>query len=184
MRIEAVAGQYLDVLGEAEARHWSLDRALRVARLKTASYTVVRPMLLGVALADRRADDVERAYEAYGTAVGEAFQLCDDLLGVYGDPAVTGKPAGDDLRTGKPTALLLLARERATAEERAELDRPDADVDRLADIVASTGAVKIVESMVDERVDAALAALRAAPIDATARDALATLAVSVTHRQS
>jgi geranylgeranyl diphosphate synthase, type I len=184
MRIEAVAGQYLDVLGEADARGWSVERALRVARLKTASYTVARPMLLGAALAQGLADGIDRAYTAYGTAVGEAFQLCDDLLGVYGDPVVTGKPAGDDLRTGKPTALLLLARERATDRQRAELDRCDADVARLAEIVADTGAVKIIESMVDERVDAAVAVLLGAPIDATARDALTTLAVSATHRPS
>jgi geranylgeranyl diphosphate synthase type I len=188
MRVEAVAGQYLDVLGEADSRGWSVARALRVARLKTASYTVVRPLLLGAALGGGPDDEVEPAYTAYGTAVGEAFQLCDDLLGVYGDPAVTGKPTGDDLRTGKPTALLLLARARATAAQRAELDRRGprtaADVDRLAAIVADTGAVATVEAMVDERVDAALTVLHAAPIDTAARAALTALAVSATHRRS
>ena len=74
----------------------------------------------------RRRRRSSTAYSRYGAAVGEAFQLCDDLLGVYGDPAVTGKPAGDDLRTGKPTALLMLARQLATPAQRAELpDRPE-----------------------------------------------------------
>lgn len=110
MRVETVAGQYLDVLGESESATWSVDRALRVARYKTASYTVQRPLLFGAALAGVTGDAPQiAAYTRFGLAVGEAFQLCDDLLGVYGDPATTGKPAGDDLRTGKPTVLLLLA---------------------------------------------------------------------------
>jgi geranylgeranyl diphosphate synthase type I len=129
MRVEAVAGQYLDILGEAEPGAWSLDRALLVARHKTASYTVQRPLQFGAALADPQSGsqpsphaDASDCYHRYGEAVGEAFQLCDDLLGVYGDPAVTGKPAGDDLRTGKPTALLMLARRLATPAQRAVLD--------------------------------------------------------------
>ncbi|MEV4705516.1 polyprenyl synthetase family protein [Actinoplanes sp. NPDC049316] len=124
MRVEAVAGQYLDVLGEAQPHDWTVDRALLVARHKTASYTVQRPLQFGLALAGPPGADVaaiDDAYNRYGIAVGEAFQLCDDLLGVYGDPAVTGKPAGDDLRTGKPTALLMLARQLATPAQRAEL---------------------------------------------------------------
>ena len=104
------------MLGENDAANWSVDRALRVARYKTASYTVQRPLLFGAGLAGVAADaPLVAAYTRYGLAVGEAFQLRDDLLGVYGDPAATGKPAGDDLRTGKPTALLMLARQLATA---------------------------------------------------------------------
>jgi geranylgeranyl diphosphate synthase type I len=130
MRIEAVAGQYLDILGEAEPGNWSLERALLVARHKTASYTVQRPLEFGAALAEpgsHRHPDVhagaDDAYRRYGAAVGEAFQLCDDLLGAYGDPVVTGKPIGEDLRAGKPTALLMLAHQLATPAQRAELDR-------------------------------------------------------------
>jgi geranylgeranyl diphosphate synthase type I len=135
MRIEAVAGQYLDLCGEADPGGWSVARAMRVARHKTASYTVLRPLQFGAALAGDCADgvggngrgeareEIMTAYERYGVAVGEAFQLRDDLLGVYGDPLVTGKPAGDDLRTGKPTALLLLGRRLATPAQRTELDR-------------------------------------------------------------
>lgn len=124
MRVETVAGQYLDVLGETQPQEWSLDRALVVARHKTASYTVQRPLQFGLALAGPMrgaAPAINDAYQIYGLAIGEAFQLCDDLLGVYGDPEVTGKPASDDLRTGKPTALLMLAQRLATPAQRAEL---------------------------------------------------------------
>ncbi|HEY0698975.1 MAG TPA: polyprenyl synthetase family protein, partial [Micromonospora sp.] len=99
MRIETVAGQYLDILGETTPADWSVERALRVARHKTACYTVQRPLLFGAALADLRRDmPLTAAYSRYGLAVGEAFQLRDDLLGVYGDPRATGKPADDDVR--------------------------------------------------------------------------------------
>jgi geranylgeranyl diphosphate synthase, type I len=184
MRVEAIAGQYLDVLGAAEPDRWSVDRAIRVARLKTASYTVVRPLLFGAALAGSHADVVGKAYTAFGTAVGEAFQLCDDLLGVYGDPTVTGKPAGDDLRTGKPTALLILARRMATPTQHDRLTAPDCDVATAADLVTATGAADTVADMIEKRVDEALEALAAAPIDPAARAALSTLAVATTHRRA
>jgi geranylgeranyl diphosphate synthase type I len=202
MRIEAIAGQYLDLLSATDTDNWSVERALRVARLKTASYTVLRPLLFGAALTDLASSQpVTAAYGRYGTAVGEAFQLCDDLLGVFGDPGTTGKPSGDDLRTRKPTVLLLIARQLATPTQRVELDHAGAatsagnpggdpgastagDIARLADIVAATGAVARVKEMIDERVAEALAALKTAPIDPTARDALAGLAVAATHRRA
>ncbi|WLS46798.1 polyprenyl synthetase family protein [Micromonospora profundi] len=186
MRVETIAGQYLDVLGENDAANWSVDRALRVARYKTASYTVQRPLLLGTALAGVSTDaPLVAAYTRYGLAVGEAFQLRDDLLGVYGDPATTGKPAGDDLRTGKPTTLLMLARQLATPAQRRALDRADTGpVDHLAELVADTGAVARVERMIAERVGDALAALDAAPVDRTARTALTGLATAATDRRA
>ncbi|KAB1916933.1 polyprenyl synthetase family protein [Micromonospora noduli] len=186
MRVETVAGQYLDVLGENDPASWSVDRALRVARYKTASYTVQRPLLFGACLAGVPADDpLVSAYTRYGLAVGEAFQLRDDLLGVYGDPAATGKPAGDDLRTGKPTTLLMLARELATPAQLTALERAaDGSVDTLAGLVAETGAVTRVEQMIAERVSDALAALDAAPVDQTARTALTGLATAAANRRA
>jgi geranylgeranyl diphosphate synthase type I len=192
MRVEAVAGQYLDILGDAEPAAWSLDRALLVARHKTASYTVQRPLLFGAALADRRRccggvcrgerhSGITGAYQRYGLAVGEAFQLRDDLLGAFGDPAVTGKPAGDDLRTGKPTALLMLARTMATPRQRASLDRPG-DIGQLGATIRETGAPAQVEELIRRRVQDGVAALAEAPIDAAARTALTDLAVAATHR--
>ena len=169
MRIEAIAGQYLDVLGEAEPATWSVGpRRCGWPGYKTASYTVVqRPLHFGAALAGaaRRRPPVDGAYTRYGLAVGEAFQLRDDLLGVYGDPAVTGKPAGDDLRTGKPTALLMLARRLATPAQRSRAGRRRTrrrSADGLADrlIARDRRGRPAVEAMIAERVDEALAALR------------------------
>ncbi|NED49365.1 polyprenyl synthetase family protein [Micromonospora aurantiaca] len=190
MRVETVAGQFLDVLGENDSANWTVDRALRVARYKTASYTVQRPLLFGACLAGADADDpLIAAYTRYGLAVGEAFQLRDDLLGVYGDPQTTGKPAGDDLRTGKPTALLMLARQLADPAQRRALERAGSvtsarEVDRLADVVRDTGASARVERMISDRVTEALAALGTAPIDETARTALTGLATAATARRA
>ena len=190
MRVETVAGQFLDVLGENDSANWTVDRALRVARYKTASYTVQRPLLFGACLAGADADDpLIAAYTRYGLAVGEAFQLRDDLLGVYGDPQTTGKPAGDDLRTGKPTALLMLARQLADPAQRRALERAGSvtsarEVDRLADVVRDTGATARVERMISDRVTEALAALGTAPIDETARTALTGLATAATARRA
>ncbi|MBF5032479.1 MULTISPECIES: polyprenyl synthetase family protein [unclassified Micromonospora] len=190
MRVETVAGQFLDVLGENDSASWTVDRALRVARYKTASYTVQRPLLFGACLAGTDADDpLIAAYTRYGLAVGEAFQLRDDLLGVYGDPETTGKPAGDDLRTGKPTALLMLARQLADPAQRRALERAGSvtaahEVDRLADVVRDTGATARVERMISDRVTEALAALGTAPIDETARTALTGLATAATARRA
>ena len=111
MRTEVTVGQYLDVLTQATG-DTSLERAGKVARFKSAKYTVERPLLLGAALADA-GPEVQAAYSAYGLPLGEAFQLRDDVLGVFGDPEQTGKPAGDDLREGKRTYLVAAAMETA-----------------------------------------------------------------------
>nr|WP_229075487.1 polyprenyl synthetase family protein [Actinoplanes sp. DH11] len=179
MRVEAIAGQYLDVLGESDPSSWSVERALVVARHKTASYTIQWPLAFGAALAggDRRLDE---AYQVYGTTVGEAFQLRDDLLGVYGDPAVTGKPAADDLRTGKPTALLMMARRMFTDAQHAAFAR--GDIEQRAQVIAETGAPARIEEMIRVRVDEGVAALTEAPIQPEARAALIELATVATHR--
>ncbi|WP_244872489.1 polyprenyl synthetase family protein [Catellatospora sp. TT07R-123] len=186
MRVEAVAGQFLDVLGDC-ARAWSPERALRTARLKTAGYTVTWPLHFGAALGGSGGaafahGTAGRAFTRYGLAVGEAFQLRDDLLGLYGEPAVTGKPVGDDL--GKPTMLLLLARERATAAQRAELDAAlaAAEVARLAEAVRATGAPEQLSDMIGERVAEARATLAAAPLPGAVRAGLDELAAAVAWR--
>jgi geranylgeranyl diphosphate synthase type I len=186
MRVEAVAGQFLDVLGESSAE-WSVGRALRTVRLKTASYTVVRPLRYGAALGGPVPEPLRRALTRYGFAVGEAFQLRDDLLDVYGDPAVTGKPVGADLAHGKPTVLLELARSRASRGQADELRRllassVAADTERLAALVRETGATTQVHTMIAERVTEAVTALEQAPIDPRARSALAELASTVAWR--
>lgn len=191
MRVEAVAGQYLDVLGETAPDTWSVERALLVARYKTAGYTVLRPLQFGLALAGVVRPDVDGAFSRYGRAVGEAFQLRDDLLGAFGDPAVTGKPIGDDLRTGKPTTLLMLAHQLATPAQRAELASDPAGAvipadgsggSGLASVIAATGAPEELEVMIRQRVAEGVEALAGAPIQPVARHALTELAVRATQR--
>jgi geranylgeranyl diphosphate synthase type I len=180
MRVEAIAGQFLDILGDG-APVWTVERALRTARLKTAGYTVIRPLQYGAALVGGSPTGLSEKFTRYGVAVGEAFQLRDDLLGAFGDGAVTGKPAGDDLASGKPTVLLQLARSRATARQLAEID---ARVPHIAEVVRATGAPIVVEDMIDERVSTARRVLDSAPIAAEARAALVRLAESVAWRSS
>lgn len=113
MRTEMVAGQYLDLHGQATGGS-SAVRAIRTACLKSALYSVERPLAIGAALAG--ADEhTTAALRSAGRCAGVAFQLRDDLLGVFGDPELTGKPSGDDIREGKPTYLLAVARTRAEA---------------------------------------------------------------------
>ena len=123
MRTELMAGQYLDLLEQA-AGPGSVAGALRVVTFKTAKYTIERPLHLGAALAGPpdAHPGLADGYTGYGLPLGVAFQLRDDVLGVFGDPAETGKPAGDDIREGKRTVLVAIAREKATRRQAAELD--------------------------------------------------------------
>lgn len=184
MRTEVTVGQYLDVLTQSTA-DTSLDRAGKVARFKSAKYTVERPLLLGAAIAGAPAE-VSAAYSAFGLPLGEAFQLRDDVLGVFGDPAQTGKPAGDDLREGKRTYLIAAAFEALDARARAELDAglgdPGPDVERLRSLIRECGALAATERRIDELMAAALAALAAAPIEDDARAVLKALADAATRR--
>ena len=191
MRVELMAGQYLDVLasviGEVSPAD-ATERALRVTRYKSAKYTIERPLHLGGVLAGASQELLE-AYSAYGLPLGEAFQLRDDVLGVYGDPAVTGKPAGDDLREGKRTALVTIAEERATPAQAAVLKQligaPDLDaagVDTCRAVIADSGALAQVEQLISRRGDEARRAAGAPVIDQTARSALQTLAAAALDR--
>ena len=187
MRSELMGGQYLDLLEQARGGG-SVERALRVARYKSAKYTIEKPLHLGAALAGA-GQDVLDGYSGYGLPLGEAFQLRDDLLGVFGDPGETGKPAGDDLREGKRTALVAMALEAATdaqaAVVRRHLGDPHLDeqgVAALREVIADTGAVARTEALIAELMDDATAALAAAPVAEDARAVLAELAVAATSR--
>jgi geranylgeranyl diphosphate synthase type I len=187
MRVELMAGQYLDVVEQARGGG-SVERALRVARFKAAKYTVERPLHLGAALGGGGPASLE-VLTAYGVPLGEAFQLRDDLLGVFGDPAVTGKPAGDDLREGKRTVLIALAVDAATPAGRESLERhlgdPELDdhaVEVLRDVVTSSGAAGAVEAMIQDRLATAVSALTTSDLDPTACDALVSLAGAATRR--
>ena len=187
MRTELMGGQYLDLLEQARGGG-SVERALRVARYKSAKYTIEKPLHLGAVLAGA-GQDVLNGYSGYGLPLGEAFQLRDDVLGVFGDPAETGKPAGDDLREGKRTALVAMALEAADARQAAVVRRhlgdphlSDDGVATLRSVICETGALARVEEMVAELMSDALEALEAAPIDDDARVVLRELAIAATSR--
>jgi len=187
MRTELMAGQYLDLLEQVRGGG-SVDRALTVVRYKTAKYTVERPLHLGASLAG--ADDaLLGALSDYGLPLGAAFQLRDDVMGVFGDPAETGKPAGDDLREGKRTVLVALATERATPAEaqalRSLLGDPGLDaqgVETLRQIIEGTGALAQTETMIEDFLAQSLAALDTPGIDEQARVILRELAFAATRR--
>jgi geranylgeranyl diphosphate synthase type I len=210
-RLEVNVGQYLDVLaaaqgpgpagtGEGAASGASgagatpsgtaVARAQRICRYKTAKYTVERPLHLGAALAaPERLAELAGPLSAFGLPLGEAFQLRDDLLGVFGDPAVTGKPVGDDLREGKPTLLSALAQARASGPGAGLFARrfgsPDLSVEEVLDlraVIEASGARAEVESSIHRLAGTAASALGRLPIRSEARDALAELAAFVIGR--
>jgi len=187
MRTELMAGQYLDLLEQAMGGG-SAERAMRVVRFKSAKYTIERPLHLGAALAGAP-ERLVVSYSGYGLPLGEAFQLRDDVLGVFGDPAQTGKPAGDDLREGKRTVLVATAFESASPAQAAVLRRRLGDpaldaagVDELREIIVSTGALRHVEALIDALTHQAFRALDAAAVTEVAREVLRGLAVAATAR--
>ena len=187
LRVELNIGQCLDLLGTAEARR---DRpmARRIARYKSGKYTVERPLHLGAALVGRL-EDLAEPLSAFGLPLGEAFQMRDDILGTFGDPVLTGKPVGEDLREGKPTPLLAITTDRAGTAGRALLDRvgcPDLGDDEIAAIqtlMVETGAREETERLVDQMAAEAVAALDRAALSGEAREALSELAAFVARRE-
>jgi geranylgeranyl diphosphate synthase type I len=187
LRGELAIGQFADLFWDA--RHLPpVETVLEVSRRKSGNYTVRRPLELGAALAG--CDETVRvALGRYGGLVGEAFQLRDDLLGVYGQPSVTGKPNSGDLREHKATSVIALAAELAGPGRRAELGRllarphlGEPELSRLRELIAETGAAERAEQMIGARVRAACAALAGAGIDDFVREALRDLAVRATDR--
>jgi geranylgeranyl diphosphate synthase type I len=188
LRTEVVAGQFLDVLAQTKGTS-SASAALRVVRYKSAKYTVERPLQFGAALA--KADkSLLAALSSYGVPLGEAFQLRDDVLGVFGEPTVTGKPSGDDIREGKRTLLVARTFDKAGRGQRAILERyfaqPAVDADGVAavqGVIRDTGALDAVETVIAELTAASLVALDHAPIaDDEARAALRVLVDRATNR--
>ncbi len=194
MRTQLMGGQYLDMLEQASSERLgpegAVERARRVVRFKSAKYSVEHPLLLGATLAGAPPAllaDLSR----FGLALGEAFQLRDDVLGVFGDPDETGKPAGDDLREGKRTVLVALAVQAASPAQAAvvsqHLGDPALDavgVQRLRQVLVDTGALDGVERIITEQVDVACSTLDAAELTEPARAALHELVVAATSRRS
>lgn len=194
MRTEVTAGQYLDILEEAawrtvpEADH--LSRAQRVVVFKSAKYSVEAPLAIGASLADGSLAQIA-ALREFGLPLGIAFQLRDDVLGVFGDPAVTGKPAGDDLREGKHTVLVTLARQKLPASAARLFDELLGDrsldaeqVAMLQTAVRDSGALDHLERVIAAEVERARDALGRAPLARSARDELGALADAVVRRDA
>ena len=194
MELVVTTGQFLDVHAQAVA--WGADpvsdeeRARTVIRAKSARYSVEHPLLLGAAIAGADGDALAAA-SSYGLPLGEAFQLRDDLLGVFGDPARTGKPAGDDLREGKRTVLVARALAAAADDDRvlvqSALGRADltgGEVDEVAAVLVRSGAVAAMESLIDDLADGALAALESDALVEPGRTMLLALARGLVERDA
>ena len=189
MRVELMAGQFLDI-HEQTQKDTSVDRSMKIARYKSGKYTIERPLHLGAAMTSS-SKDVTDALSAYGLPLGEAFQLRDDLLGVFGDPSVTGKPAGDDLREGKRTVLIAMTNERQSDAQR-EMARkffgkPDIDaagVAILQEIIESTGARAELEATIDRLTEESLTAAQSQVFTDDGKALLVELANIATKRSS
>ena len=189
LRIELNVGQVLDILGGVRNDRRA-DKASRICRYKSGKYTIERPLHLGAVLAaPHRSGELLPALSAYGLPLGDAFQMRDDVMGAFGDEAITGKPVGGDLREGKPTPMLARAVAGASAAQLQVLDRvgrPDITDAQVADAqqaIVDTGALAALEATITALTDEAIAAIARAPITTEARDELVALAHYVSARQ-
>ena len=190
MRAEVIGGQILDISLEASGSE-NVELANAVNRYKTAAYTIERPLHLGAAIAGAEENTIA-ALRGYGRDIGVAFQLRDDLLGVFGDPEITGKPAGDDLREGKRTVLYSLALQAADAHDPAAAEilragigvvHKPGEIQQLAQIIKDTGAVDAVEQRISELTTSGLSYLDQGGLNAGASEALTAMAEKATARR-
>ncbi|MGV9614437.1 polyprenyl synthetase family protein [Nocardia xishanensis] len=188
MRIELAVGQFADLTNDVRGRP-DLEHILAIARAKSGNYTVRRPLELGAAMAGCDQDTLNMLAR-FGTCVGEAFQLRDDLLGIFGSEAVTGKPADSDLGQHKATSVMVVALEFADPVVRDELSelmgRPVLDraaIDRCRALIAASGAPAYVEAMIADRVEAAVHALSEGSLGIGLRVGLEQMALSCTARR-
>jgi geranylgeranyl diphosphate synthase type I len=189
MRTEVMYGQYLDLVTTGRPTENTV-RALEIIRYKTAKYTIERPLHIGVALGGADAVIAPKISE-YALPIGEAFQLRDDLLGVFGNPEKTGKSVLEDLREGKHTHLMALALQHADPDQRRLLDellgKPDLDepdAARIRAVVRATGAPALVEKMISDRRREALAALAGLLLPPPVMETLQNLAIKATARDA
>jgi geranylgeranyl diphosphate synthase type I len=192
MRRDVTVGQYLDIVEEVAwpvvEADTALDRAIRVVTFKSAKYSIEAPLRIGAALAGADAAVLD-GLSKFGLPLGIAFQLRDDLLGVFGDEAQTGKPVGDDLREGKRTALIAIAESRLgeATTSLAGLGDDHLSPARVAEIqlmLRNVGAEDAVERMIAEHLEQAHAALAKAPVADDVRAALGDIAQIVTARSA
>ncbi|MBI4883918.1 MAG: polyprenyl synthetase family protein [Actinobacteria bacterium] len=189
LRIELNVGQLLDIIGSVRNER-SLQRAEQICRYKSGKYTIERPLHLGAMMAaPQRADELLPALSAYGLPLGDAFQMRDDVMGAFGDVALTGKPVGGDLREGKPTPLMARAVAAATPAQAEVLALvgsgrlTDDDVARVQQAIIDSGALAELETTIERLASEATVSIATAPITAEARDELVALAEYVSQRQ-
>lgn len=187
MRVELAVGQFADLVNESHASP-TLDEVLDVLRRKSGCYTVQRPLEIGAAMAGCP-PEVLRVLGGYGGAIGEAFQLRDDLLDAFGTEAMTGKSVGTDLAARKATSVVVAAFELANPSHRRQLDElmksptlgaPEAE--RWRGLLVATGAVHRIEQLIDQRLAEAMDHLDAGVIPEIPRNALEAMAVVCTKR--
>lgn len=197
MRVEVMAGQYLDVLEENAATtrpvKEGVGRAEKVILYKTAKYSIEAPLRIGAAFAGADQSTLN-VFTQFGIPLGIAFQLRDDILGVFGDPSVTGKPAGDDLREGKRTVLVALTREALTEQSPSMansfeelLTSRELDAQQIAfmqKLIQESGALEKTERMITELADRSLDSLESSNLEETAKSALKLLALKVINRDA
>ncbi len=186
--VELVLGQRGDLTGAAAGRR-DRPHAERLAQLKSGSYTVARPLALG-ATAGGGTNEAHRALRRYGDHAGAAFALRDEVLGVWGDPAITGKPAGDDLRRGKPTVLLSLAAPRlsgtaaSTLREAGSPAMSAQDVVVLQDAMVNAGVRTEMETLIARHVEEAIVCLNGGALHPAGVAGLTELTKALAWRRS
>jgi geranylgeranyl diphosphate synthase type I len=186
LRSEVNIGQFLDLNGTAR-RSRSIAEVNRILHYKSVTYTIVRPLYIGAALAGRLSEHRDQL-EALGTPLGRAFQLRDDVLGAVGDETLTGKPVGDDLREGKATPLIVDAMEHASEAQRSTLaalgnpELTEAQIEAMGEILRSTGALDRSLDEIAALADEASAVATTMTLDATSRDELLALINFIARR--
>ncbi len=189
MRTELAIGQFADLINDAGGFP-SLGKVLEVSRRKSGNYTVRRPLEMGAAMAGC-GEQVLTVLGQYGEAIGDAFQMRDDVLGIFGSPAVTGKPSGSDLTERKATSVVAAAYHLATPIVRRQLRElmradhlDDNDVCRWANLIYATGAVEWIERLIDSRLSRALSLIDHTDIRPVVRTALADMAAACAEREA
>jgi geranylgeranyl diphosphate synthase, type I len=187
MRTELAVGQFADLINDARGFP-SLDKVLEVSRRKSGNYTVRRPLEMGAAMAGC-GERALRMLAGFGDAIGEAFQMRDDVLGIFGSPAVTGKPIGSDIAERKATTVVAAAYHLAGSSLRRQLremmsadDLDERDLRRWADLILATGAVDWIERLIASRLSRALRLVDDCDVRPAVRQALADMAVACVER--
>ena len=189
MRAELMAGQYLDVLEGALGKS-DLNRSRKIARYKSGRYSIERPLRFGAALASA-GESLQESLSNFGLPLGEAFQLRDDILGVFGDSEITGKPSGDDIREGKRTVLIAMTCERASSDVRTKIERSLGDptlnpiqVAEIQRLIEDSGALSECEELIERLLDQSLTALEHPEMNLEIAKSLREMAIAATRRKS